>query len=135
MTPSSIFRLTTLAAIRVAGADARNFLQGQLSNDLQQLTLENMLLACCNSSQGRVQAVLHLFEREDGLWLLAPSGVLQTTLERLRKYVLRAKVALTPLPPELNFFWISRSVLARADGPRSAYRTRPAQHPELAFQR
>src|SRR6185436_12786461 len=49
-------------------------------------------LACCNSPQGRVQAVFWLLERADGIALVLPASMLDSTLARLRKYVLRAKV-------------------------------------------
>ena len=83
--------LSHLAALRLTGDDSRSFLQGQLSQDLLSLTPERMQLASCNSAQGRVQAVVWLIERNDGLWLLMSASLLDTTLTRLRKYLLRAK--------------------------------------------
>jgi folate-binding protein YgfZ len=76
----------------VTGPEARTYLQGQLSFDLNRLSGERMELATCNSPQGRVQAILWLIERTDGIALLLPTSMLETTLTRLKKYVLRAKV-------------------------------------------
>jgi len=87
-----------LAPLAVRGQDGRSFLQGQLSQDLDQLRPDTALLASCNSAQGRVQAVLTLIDRgEDGIWLLLPSSMLERTRLRLQKYVLRAKVQLEDL--------------------------------------
>jgi folate-binding protein YgfZ len=85
-------RLGQLATICVAGADARTFLQGQLSFDIDRLTQQRAELACCNSAQGRVQAITWLVERSDCLVLLLPASMMDSTIARLRKYVLRAKV-------------------------------------------
>ena len=85
-------RLNQLATICVTGADGRTFLQGQLSFDIDRLTPQRAELACCNSAQGRVQAIMWLVERSDCLVLLLPASMVDTTISRLRKYVLRAKV-------------------------------------------
>lgn len=83
--------LTRLAAIMVSGAEARAYLQGQLTADLDTLNSNRVQLACCNSPQGRVQAVFWILERADGIALVLPVSLLEITLLRLRKYVLRAK--------------------------------------------
>jgi folate-binding protein YgfZ len=85
---------THLGALRVSGADARSFLQGQLSADIDALTPERPLLASCNSAQGRAQAVLWLVEQDDGVALILPASMIERTVTRLRKYVLRSKVAI-----------------------------------------
>lgn len=89
---TSAFALTRLGLISVTGTDARAYLQGQLSFDLDALAPSRIELASCNSSQGRVQAVLWIVERTDGLLLMVPREILEATIARLRKYVLRSKV-------------------------------------------
>ena len=83
--------LTTLAAIMVSGADARTYLQGQVTADLDTLNSNRVQLACCNSPQGRVQAVFWMVERSDGIALVLPASLVDGTVLRLRKYVLRSK--------------------------------------------
>jgi folate-binding protein YgfZ len=79
-------------SILVSGIDARTFLQGQLSCDIDTLAQDKPLLASLNSPQGRVQAVLNLIERDDGIVLSVASSIAERTVQRLRKYVLRSKV-------------------------------------------
>ncbi|MGE0113749.1 MAG: folate-binding protein YgfZ [Steroidobacteraceae bacterium] len=86
--------LHTLSALTVDGADARSFLQGQLSQDLRKLSPQHALLASCNSAQGRVQAVMTLMERDGHIIALLPATMIPRMLTRLRSYVLRAKVRL-----------------------------------------
>lgn len=87
-------RLTELGVLRVSGADAISFLQGQLSNDLARLERERALLSSLNTPQGRVVAVLWLVQRRDGIMAILPAALVAPVIERLRKYVLRAKVTL-----------------------------------------
>jgi folate-binding protein YgfZ len=87
-------RLERFAAIAATGADAKAFLQGQLSYDLERLTPGRMELASCSSAQGRVQAVLWLIERSDSILMVVAAAMLDMTLARLRKYTLRSKVKL-----------------------------------------
>lgn len=91
MTPS-------LGTLMVSGADARTFLQGQLSADIDALTPAHAMLASCNSAQGRVQAVLWLVERAEGIALILPASLTERIATRLRKYVLRAKVKIEESP-------------------------------------
>ena len=94
--PTAVTRLTQLGLIMVSGPQAREYLQGQVTADLQKLTAEREQLACCNSPQGRAQAVFWLMERDDGIALLLPASMVDNTVARLRKYVLRAKAKIEP---------------------------------------
>ena len=94
LSTTGLHRLERFAAIAVTGPDSKVFLQGQLSFDLDLLTRERSELASCSSAQGRVQAVLWLIERSDSIIMVLPASLLEATLGRLRKYVLRSKVKL-----------------------------------------
>jgi folate-binding protein YgfZ len=94
-----------LGAIAVTGSDARTFLQGQLSNDLDHLSAARTLLASCNSAQGRVQAITRLIQRQDSILILVPDVLVEATLLRLRKYVLRSKVVLKDARELLAAYW------------------------------
>lgn len=96
--PTACVRLTPLGIIRVTGPQAREYLQGQVTADLERLNPDQVQLACCNSSQGRVQAVFWMIERTDGIALVLPASILDSTVTRLRKYVLRAKAKIEPAP-------------------------------------
>jgi len=86
--------LHSLATIAFTGADSKSFLQGQLSHDLNLLSPKRPLLASCNSAQGRVQAVMTLIERHDGIVAILPSDMIDLLVARLRKYILRSKVVI-----------------------------------------
>lgn len=85
-------RLDSVGTIVVSGADAKTYLQGQLSFDMARLTPAYVELAAINSAQGRVQAVVWLVERTDSIVMILPAAIVEDTVARLRKFVLRAKV-------------------------------------------
>jgi hypothetical protein len=88
--PSAL--LAHLGILRFSGADARSFLQGQISNDAQRLTENIPVFAAYSSPQGRVLALIYLLPHSSGIAAILPREILQPTLERMRKYILRAKV-------------------------------------------
>ena len=83
-----------ITLLRISGPDAASFLQGQITHDTGLLANGRTLLAACNTPQGRVLAVLRLRQVGDEIYLAVPADVAAPLLERLRRYVLRAKVRL-----------------------------------------
>ena len=79
------------------GADARKFLQGQLSNDLNSVGGDELMLAGLHNPQGRVLALLRLIAlAPDHIVALLPAELAESTGAVLRRYVLRAKVVIGP---------------------------------------
>lgn len=85
-------QLAHLGLLRFAGPDAASFLQGQISNDTRALSNGTPLFAAYSTPQGRVAALLHLLPHSSGLVAVMPREVVLPTLERMRKFVMRAKV-------------------------------------------
>ena len=85
-------RLRHLGVLRFTGPDALSFLQGQVSNDTRRLSTGSPLLAAYSNPQGRVLAVMHLLPHSSGVAAVLPRELVAPTLERLRKFVFRAKV-------------------------------------------
>jgi folate-binding protein YgfZ len=93
--------LADLGALRIAGADAVRFLQGQLSNDVTRLAPERALLAGYHNPQGRALALLRLVALADGeLLALLPRELIAPVSQRLGKVVLRAQVSLADVSGE-----------------------------------
>ncbi|HWJ35528.1 MAG TPA: hypothetical protein VNR70_09675 [Steroidobacteraceae bacterium] len=90
-------RLPHLGLLRFAGPDSLSFLQGQISNDVAPLAKGAPIVAAYSTPQGRVVAVFHLLPHSSGVVALLPREIVLPTLERLRKYVLRAKVQIEDL--------------------------------------
>ena len=89
----------TLAMLRIGGADARRFLQGQLSNDMDLLSADRLLCAGLHNPQGRVLALLWLTARSgDEIFALLPAELAPAAADALRRFVLRAKVNIEIVP-------------------------------------
>ena len=86
--------LPDLTVLRATGPDAVTFLQGQFTHDTRLLADGRTQLAACNTSHGRVIAIVRLRQTDDAIYLLLPSELAAKVLTHLRKFVLRAKVAL-----------------------------------------
>jgi hypothetical protein len=85
-------RLSHLGILRFSGPDALPFLQGQISNDTNRLADRRSLFAAYSSPQGRVLALIYLLPHSSGIAAIVPRELLAATMERLKKFVLRAKV-------------------------------------------
>ncbi len=86
--------LSHLGMIRAHGPDSATFLQGQLTCDVQQVSAHHSVLGAYCSPKGRALACLRLFKREQTYYLELPQVLVESTITRLRKYVLRAKIEL-----------------------------------------
>ena len=112
--------LSDQALIRARGDDTLNFLNGQLSNDLRQLDAAHSQLASWCSPKGRMLVVFRLFRRGSDTLLQFPAALLESTLKRLRMFVLRSKVTLENVEAELVSIGLSgpdaKKILTEAAG-------------------
>jgi hypothetical protein len=61
--------------IRVAGSDAGEFLQGQLTQDMERLAQTGSLPAAWCNPKGRVISLLRILMTDDGYGLVLPASV------------------------------------------------------------
>ena len=92
--------LSCMVPVAVTGADAKDFLQGQLSADLNRLSEESCLLTAWHDARGRVQSLMYLLVHQDRLVLVLPEEQLDPVLKRLQMYVLRQDVHFERLDEE-----------------------------------
>jgi len=86
--------LPYLAVASVHGADAVAFLHAQLSADIEGLEPGEATFACYCSPRGQVYGLLMVFRSGDSLRVVAAAELLPGIVERLRKFVLRARVTI-----------------------------------------
>ena len=88
-----VIELEHLGIVRMRGADAVKFLQGQLSNDVAQLSDQRSLLAGYHNPQGRTIALVRLVQWDtEDILAVVPRELATVVASRLSKFVLRAKV-------------------------------------------
>jgi len=97
--------LHDLGVIRAAGAQAAQFLQGQLTQDVLSMQPGSARLAGWCNPKGRLLASFIVCKRApQEFWLVCSRGLLAATLKKLSMYVLRAPVKLSAATDELALF-------------------------------
>lgn len=105
-------RLNRLGVIRVQGADAAQFLHGQLTQDFALLGLSEARLAAFCSAKGRMLASFVGVRRGDDEYLLVCSrDLLPPTLKRLSMFVLRAKAKISDASEEFQLWGLAGSAV------------------------
>ena len=112
------------AKLVVTGADARNFLHGQLTADMDHLDYlydhpENSGLGGLCNIKGRLEAVFWIQKIENGFDLYLPKCISESIATLLRRFVFRSKVTIevvdandefaTVVPQDFNIPWIFES--------------------------
>ncbi|MCW9012920.1 MAG: folate-binding protein YgfZ [Gammaproteobacteria bacterium] len=86
--------LSHLGLISVYGDDAATFLQGQLTNDIRDVSLQHSQLSAYCTPKGRMLSNFRIFKREDTYYLRLPREQLETSLKRIHMFVLMSKATL-----------------------------------------
>jgi len=86
--------MNTLSTIAVTGADAFEFLQGQLTNDLNRLRAEDEILAAWCNPKGRVICLFRIARDGDDYLLSLPTELADAVVKRMTMFRFRAKVDL-----------------------------------------
>jgi folate-binding protein YgfZ len=85
-------RLSRYGVLSVSGADARDFLHAQLTNDIQNLPADRAALAGWCSAKGRLLATFLVIPAPQGYLLQLARDLAPPVAKRLSMFVLRAKV-------------------------------------------
>jgi folate-binding protein YgfZ len=80
--------------IRVTGSDAGEFLQGQLTQDIELVAQSGTLPGAWCNPKGRVISMLRILMIEGGYGLVLPASMAESVCQRLAVYRLRAHVGL-----------------------------------------
>ena len=90
--------MNTISTVTVSGADAFEFLQGQLTNDLRLLDAQPTLLSAWCNPKGRVICLMTVTKTADGYSLSVPTDLTDDIIKRLTMFRFRAKVEFEVLP-------------------------------------
>ena len=86
---SSLVALSDRDVVRVRGADAVSYLQGQVSQDVEALAVGESAWSLILAPQGKVEAWFRLTRCDDGFFLDLDAGFAPTLVERLKRFLLR----------------------------------------------
>ena len=87
----SVELLDQLTLLEINGDDATQFLQGQLTNDINQAVNTWQFSGYCNP-KGRLLALFKVWRYQDSIYALIDNTLVDSIVKRLRMYVMRSKV-------------------------------------------
>lgn len=96
-----LYPLTELGVLTVSGADAAQFLQGQLTCNIKELTEQNSFFAGFCNAKGRVISTLLILKKNELFLLILPRVLLEKVKNKLKMYVLRSKVQIQDSSDEI----------------------------------
>lgn len=99
--------LSHFGLLQVEGEDALQFLQGQMSNDMREVSAEHSNLSGWCTAKGRMMASFRIFRLGASYYLQTPQAHIESILKRLRMYVLMSKVTITDASDQLIRFGIT----------------------------
>lgn len=101
---SVLVNLSPLKLILVSGEDAEKFLQGQITNDIRNVSENRFQIAGHCTPKGRMLANFVVFRRQQSYLLQMPADTHQMLLKRLPMYILMSKVKIEDASDELCRF-------------------------------
>ncbi|PCI60530.1 MAG: folate-binding protein YgfZ [Methylophilaceae bacterium] len=105
-TDNTLCELSQLGLLALSGDDAITFLQGQVTNDVNQLDGKLVHYSAYCSPKGRMLALFLAFKHQDKTYLQFSQPLLESVMKRLKMYVMRAKVDIADVSDELRRFGI-----------------------------
>lgn len=100
-------QLSQFGAIGVSGPDSAEFLQSQLTNDVTSLLPGKAQFTSYCSHQGKVIGTYYLVPDEQAWILLCSADLVELTIQKLAKYIMRSKVKLTNETGNLELFGLA----------------------------
>lgn len=92
--PLTLMTLDDWALATITGADSEKYLQGQVTNDVAQLTDHQHLLVAHCDAKGKMWSNLRLFRRNDGFAWIERRSIREAQLTELKKYAVFSKVTI-----------------------------------------
>lgn len=89
--------------VKVSGNDNRQYLQGQVTNNMNHLSEQSALFAAHCDAKGKMWSNLLLFQRGQDIYYIVRKSVAEKQIAELKKYAIFSKVAIE-LVVDLNIF-------------------------------
>ncbi|KZN13456.1 CAF17-like 4Fe-4S cluster assembly/insertion protein YgfZ [Marinomonas sp. TW1] len=84
-----------IGVISITGADAKKFLQGQTTCDMNKLSVEAGLYGAICSNKGRIICNFFMLQKDDAILMLMSQDLIASSLAHLKKYAVFFKTDLT----------------------------------------
>ena len=105
--PTHIDLETKFKFISISGEDSENFLQNQLTNDINQLDESSHLLSGYCNAKGRTIALIRVFKIDkNNFYLVMPDCVVEKVVKKFNFYKLRSKLKISEQESDLVVFGV-----------------------------
>ena len=102
-----ITAIPNLGILKITGADATQFLQGQLTCNISELTKSNSFFAAFCNAKGRAISTLLILKNADSFLLIIPNELIDVVSKKLQMYILRSDVQIKNASNELCLLGIT----------------------------
>jgi len=94
--PSIVTELSSWGVVSIQGRDATKFLQGQITQDVNAISISKAQLGAHLTVKGRVIATFLIMQADDDTYhLLLPKDNIQNLIDKLSKYAIFSKIQIT----------------------------------------
>ena len=100
-TENIICDLSQYSTIVIAGDDASNFMQGQFTNDINNINDNTSQTSGFCNKKGRMAANFRLFLHQGNYFLSIKNNLVETSISHLQNYILRSHVAIQDVSEQL----------------------------------
>ena len=100
-TENIICDLSQYSTIVIAGNDASNFMQGQFTNDINNVNDSTSQISGFCNKKGRMVANFRLFLHQGNYFLSIKNNLVETSISHLQNYILRSHVAIQDVSEQL----------------------------------
>ena len=99
-----------IKCVRVSGNDAAEFLQGQFSNDINEITDSSFQISSFSTNQGKVITIIRIFKDTNGFIILINDQMSLYFIKKLSMYILRSDVSISMLEDYKIFAGIGNDI-------------------------
>ena len=102
-----ITAIPDLGILKITGTDATQFLQGQLTCNINELTISNSFFAAFCNAKGRTISTLLILKNTDSFLLIIPNELIDVVSKKFQMYILRSDVQIQNATNELCLLGIT----------------------------
>jgi len=103
----ALFALSGRVKLRITGADALRFLNGQISNDLRKATADAAIQASILSAKGKLNADIFISKENDSFLLDADTELREALPARLERYIIADDVQIEDVTDRFAMFHVT----------------------------
>lgn len=93
--------ITHLSVLKITGTDAAQFLQGQLTCNINNLSESTSFYSAYCNAKGRTITTLLIYKKKDAYFIVLPIDLTDKVITKLRMYILRSAVKIQNMTDEL----------------------------------